>query len=112
MTGMDKTTGKHLDGMEHLLQSIDDILSTRVETLPLLREYGGGLADLVDAPINPQTLLDFYVATVEALARWEPRITILRVWSEPGQSAELSLSMEAYYRHNGERIVLEGIKLS
>ena len=45
----------------------------------LRRAYGSRLADLMGRPVNRQTLLDIYAATAEALARWEPRIRLIRV---------------------------------
>ena len=43
MAGMARTTGAALDGLEHIKQSVLDILSTPVGTRAGRREYGSGL---------------------------------------------------------------------
>ncbi len=111
MTGMHKVTGKRLSGIEHLRQSIVDILSTAPETRVMRREYGSDLHNLIDAPMNPSTLVSFYAATAKALDRWEPRIRLTRVRTEAAQSGEIELTVEGFYQHDGKEIMLEGLKL-
>lgn len=79
MRGTDAKTGKPLDGMAHLKQSIRDILTTPLGSRVMRRDYGSRLFDLVDAPLTPNTIADIYAATVEALSIWEPRIYPQRV---------------------------------
>ncbi|MCP3965628.1 MAG: phage baseplate protein, partial [Lentisphaerae bacterium] len=76
MTGIDKTTGRYLSGLDHLKQSITDILTTPIGSRVMRREYGSRLPRLVDAPLNSSTLVDLYSATAEALQRWEPRFKL------------------------------------
>ncbi len=89
MNGMDAVTGQPLAGTDHLAQSIRDILTTRVGTRVMRRDYGSDLPRLVDAPLTPATLVDMYAATAKALRRWEPRLRLTRVQaasgSRPGQ---------------------------
>ena len=56
-----------------------DVLSTRLGTRVMRREYGSLLPELVDHPFNDTTRLRVYAATVMALMRWEPRISLSRV---------------------------------
>jgi len=97
MQGMSATTGKTIDGLAHLRQSITDILTTPVGSRVMRRDYGSDLFKLIDQPIHETTLLKLYAATVDALARWEPRIKITRV--QPGNTAlergSLTLNIEA-----------------
>lgn len=111
MRGMDRETGKALDGVNHLRQSIRDILMTSPETRVMRREYGCGVRNLVDAPLTAQTLTAFYASAVAALERYEPRIRVQRVYGELNQSGDLIVTVEGYYKYNGENIVLEGIEL-
>ena len=111
MNGMDKKTGKSLGGVDHLRQSVATILNTQPETLVFRRDFGSSFLDILDAPMNAETLVDFYMAIATAVDRWEPRITLTRIQAEVSQSAEVSLSMEGYYKHNGEAVVLEGLEL-
>jgi len=76
MIGVNSTTGKELKGYDHLRQSIRDILKTPIGSRVMRRDYGSRLWDLVDAPINAETLAELHIATAEALDKWEPRILI------------------------------------
>ncbi|SFB45432.1 hypothetical protein SAMN03159488_03997 [Pseudomonas sp. NFIX10] len=76
---MNRYTGAPLTAEENIAQSISDILSTRLGTRVMRREYGSLLPDLVDHPFNDTTRLQVYAATVIALMRWEPRISLSRV---------------------------------
>jgi len=79
MNGTDATTGKPLDGLAHLMQSIRDILCTLVGTRVCRRTYGSQLMALIDGPTNKSTILDMAAATAGALAEWEPRIAVSQV---------------------------------
>ena len=76
---MNRETGAALDLVEHITQSITDILTTRLGTRVMRREYGSLLPELVDQPFNDFTRLQAYAATVMALMRWEQRISLSRV---------------------------------
>jgi hypothetical protein len=76
---MNRETGGSLSELESISQSIEDILSTRMGTRVMRREYGSLLPELVDHPFNDATRLRVYAATAMALMRWEPRITLSRV---------------------------------
>ncbi|TRD18394.1 GPW/gp25 family protein [Palleronia caenipelagi] len=79
MSGMNRHTGLGLGGDAHLAQSILDILTTPKGTLVMLRDYGSELPDIIDQPLNGETMVDAYMATAEALALWEPRIDLARI---------------------------------
>ncbi|PYB93576.1 GPW/gp25 family protein [Pseudomonas fulva] len=76
---MNRHTGAALDRFQHIAQSIEDILTTRVGTRIARREYGSLLPELIDHPQNDATRLRLYAATAMALMRWEPRIRLARV---------------------------------
>ena len=79
LTGMRRDTGQPVSGIDHLRQSITDILTTRLGTRVMRREYGSLLPELVDHPFNDITRLRVCAATVMALMRWEARISLSRV---------------------------------
>ena len=76
---MNRHTGGSIDIQAHIAQSITDILTTRLGTRAMRREYGSLLPELVDHPFNDITRLRVYAATVMALMRWEARISLSRV---------------------------------
>lgn len=94
MRGTHAATFAPLDGWQHLVQSIRDIVMTPIGSRVLRRDYGSQVPNLIDRPINEETRLDFFIATAEALDKWEPRVRLERVQfveaSEDGR-AELDL---------------------
>ena len=94
MKGMSQTTGKPLSGIDHLRQSIVDILTTPLGSRVMHRDYGSELFDLIDAPINQRTLVDIYTATAKALQRWEPRFNLTRVYVEKIVLGRVHLRLE------------------
>lgn len=103
MPGMSRTTGRLLDDLAHLRQSVTDILTTPIGSRVMRRDYGSRLFELVDAPINARTLGDIYAATVDALRRWEPRIAVRRVRVLEAAAGRLALALEADFRDGAER---------
>lgn len=93
-SGMAATTGTALTGIEHLAQSVGDILTTPIGTRLQRREYGSMLFDLIDQPLNPATRLLIFAATALALARWEPRLRLRRVQLTGTADGAVSLSLE------------------
>ncbi len=76
MNGMNVTTGATLSGMEHVRQSVVDILTTPLVSRIQRPDYGSVIPDLIDQPLNQQTILRLYAASAVALMRWEPRLTL------------------------------------
>lgn len=103
MPGMSRETGRLLDDLAHLRQSVADILTTPIGSRVMRRDYGSRLFDLVDAPINARGLGEIYAATVDALRRWEPRIAVRRVRVLEAASGRLALALEADFRDGAQR---------
>ena len=76
---MNRLTGKPLAGLDHLRQSIADILGTPIGTRLCRRDYGSLIPELLDQPMNPLTQLQLYAATALALCRQERRLRLTRV---------------------------------
>lgn len=79
MIGMHSATGRAIEGLDHLRQSIGDILTTPIGSRVMRRDYGSLLPELIDQPLNPATVVQVYAATAIALMRWEPRLRLSRV---------------------------------
>lgn len=76
MAGMNVTTGKRLEGIDHIRQSIADIITTPIGSRVMRRDYGSLVPELLDRPMNDALLMQLYAGTVIAVSRWEPRIQI------------------------------------
>lgn len=106
---MDSSTGKGLAGLDHLRQSVRDILSTPVGSRVMRRDYGSRLFELVDAPVNKPTIVEIMAATSTALRKWEPRLKVETVRVEKADVGTLELSLTAIYIPEGKPLVVEGI---
>lgn len=112
MNGIDATTGKRLSGLDHLRQSIRDILTTPIGTRVMRRDYGSRLYQLIDAPMNSATLLDLYTATAEALATWEPRIDVQQVEAQSAEPGRVTLALTGTYLPDGRDVRIDNIEVS
>ena len=63
---MNSETGKTISGIEHLKQSIVDILTTPIGARVMRRDYGSRLFELIDHPIVPGFAQELYAAVAEA----------------------------------------------
>ncbi len=80
MAGMCRHTGRLLSGWDEIKQSLIMIITTAKGSRILRREFGSGVPELLDKPTNEMTMIDTYVAIVEAI---EPRIVNGRQYGEP-----------------------------
>lgn len=77
-TGMNASTGRSISGWDHVQQSLGKIMSTALNSRVMRRLFGSGLPRLVDRPLTPATVLDFYAAMAKALA-FEPRFKVTKI---------------------------------
>ncbi|MBA1195479.1 phage baseplate protein, partial [Pseudomonas entomophila] len=73
MIGVDRNTGLSLSGVDHLKQSIGDILTTPVGSRRMRPEYGSTLRRYVDMPVNDGWKSAVQAEVARSLGRWEPR---------------------------------------
>lgn len=76
--GMSSETGMAISDLDHLHQSISDILLTPLGSRIQRREYGSLLPFLIDQPQNSATILKLMAATASALRNWEPRLKLTK----------------------------------
>ncbi|WP_394515969.1 baseplate assembly protein [Pantoea sp. SGAir0430] len=74
--GMNRDTGEAITDIDHIRQSVRDILVTPEGSRIARREYGSLLSVLTDRPQNDATRLQVMAAVYTALSRWEPRIRL------------------------------------
>lgn len=107
MIGLDAATGKRLQGIAHLRQSLTDILATPIGSRVMRREYGSRIFSLIDAPLNRSTILNLFSATAEAIAKWEPRFKLSKVTAASSALGSVQLDLTGDY--DGERVTIDGI---
>lgn len=76
--GMNSSTGLRIDGLQHIEQSIAQILTTPIGSRVMRRDFGSLIPELIDQPLNDGTRLLIYAATATAIHKWEPRFRMSR----------------------------------
>ncbi len=109
MRGMNASTGKELEGIEHLKQSIIDILTTPINSRVMRRDYGSRLFELVDKPINRDLTLAIYAEVAKALQKWEERFKLEKVKITEVKEGKVTLDLEGLYLPMGENIRFDGV---
>lgn len=107
--GMNAETGRELTGLEHLKQSIADILNTPIGSRVMRRDYGSRLFELIDAPINRGTVVDIVAETAEALMKWEDRLVVSAVDVTGAVVGQIVLGITGKYKLDGKTVQLDGI---
>ncbi len=90
--GMNAATGRALGNLDHIRQSIRDILTTRIGSRVQRRDYGSLVPELIDQPATPANRLRLFAATVMAIVRWERRVRVVHAvltFGADGQSVVL-----------------------
>ncbi len=86
---------------QNIEESIRIILGTRLGERVYRPDFGSRLSELVFAPMNTQTLLMVRLYVREALERWEPRISIDGVYTEPDPTqGRLDITIQYHTKEN------------
>ncbi len=111
-TGIDRRTGRLLTDWDHVLQSLEVILSTRFGSRVMRRWFGSNVPVLLGRNMVPATFVRFYAAVGVALTQ-EPRVDLIRISplsvSREGRAGFL---IEMHYRPRGHLgdFAVEGTK--
>ena len=108
---MNINTGRTISDMEHLRQSITNILSTPIGSRIMRRDYGSRLFKRLDAPLTGELLAEIYADVVEALFSYEPRFEVTNVSVVSMDQGHLILDVTGKYLITGEDITLTGIEI-
>ena len=79
MIGMDRHTGTPLSDVQHLGQSIADILTTPLGSRRMRPAYGCQLRRFVDMPVTAGWKSSVQAEVAHALNLWEPRFKLQAV---------------------------------
>lgn len=104
--GMDRDNGQALTDMDHVRQSVRDILLTPQGSRLARRQYGSLLAELIDQPQNPALNLKLMSAVYMAITRFEPRLLLTSV--SISNIHESGIIIELTGKHdNGQSLTFE-----
>ena len=96
--GMNRHTGKWLTGVDHLRQSIIDILTTPIGSRICNRDYGSRLIDLIDAPLNDAGRQALFAATATAIALWFPQFVLTAIGIESTEPGAVTIAIYGHER--------------
>lgn len=74
--GMNRNSGLNIGDIDHIRQSISDVLTTPQGSRVMRRDYGSLISTLIDQSQNPALRLKMMAAVYGAVMRWEPRVTL------------------------------------
>lgn len=98
--GINRQNGQAIESLEHLRQSLHDLLTTAVGSRVMRRDYGSVLPFLIDQPLNPRTLMQMRAAVVHCLTKWERRVTPLSIFIKGSLHTGVDVTIE--YRLNDD----------
>lgn len=105
MAGFDRRTGRLIDNLASAFQGVEVIMTTRIGSMVMLREFGGGVAELLGRLVTPALFAAWRQLVGTAIDLWEPRFHVRRV--HPVASVEelrlghVGLTIEVDYRPRG-----------
>jgi hypothetical protein len=98
--GLNAHTGGRIEGWDHVLQSVNDILTTSFGVRVMREFYGSFFPDLLGrVNVNRQEAPLVLSAIATGIMQWEPRINIQSIRVEDAaRDGSLSIIVEAEYR--------------
>lgn len=81
-SGMSRDSGEALTDLDHIRQSVRDILLTPLGSRVMRRDYGSLLSALIDQPQNAALRLQMMSACYMAILQWEPRVKLTGITYE------------------------------
>lgn len=84
--------GQVVRGADDVAQCVRTILKTQLGSDPLRPTFGLDLLSYVDLPVNLGAPL-LRNAIIEALALWEPRVTVTRVEAVPEATGKVTMNI-------------------
>lgn len=93
-------TGATVEGWADVLQSVENILLTRLNTRVFVRQFGSEVPAMVDMPMNDENVMALYVSVADAIDRWEPRFELTNVALSAGADGVIALQLEGNHLPN------------
>jgi len=105
--GVNRKTFEVIDNLSSTLQSVEVILSTRIGSRVMRREFGGGAVELLGRAVTPKLFNAFRQLVATSIDEYEPRLLVRQIWLK-GSIENLRLGtgqfvVEADYRPRGHK---------
>ena len=112
MFGLSIDTGKGLGQINHLKQSIRDILTTPIGSRVMRRDYGSRLFEIIDSPTNEDNKTEIYAAVAESLDKWEPRFKLQQTTLVEIAPGRLVLELRGVFLLDGVEVTLSDLEIA
>jgi phage baseplate assembly protein W len=113
MLGMNAQRGTSLSWVEHLKQSIINIITTPIGSRVMNRNYGSTLHLFYDQPMDGYHLAQIQAAIINALSVHEPRLKVSSVEvipnTDPTQLGKLQINIDGVYVLTNETMAITGL---
>ena len=97
--GLNAATGGILEGWPHVVQSLQDIFTTRFGTRIMREWYGSFVPNLLGRNITPNEVTPWFAAVTSAIEQWEPRYRVTRIQVlEATRTGQFHFFLEGEYR--------------
>lgn len=97
--GLNAATGGVLEGWPHVVQSLQDIFTTRFGTRIMREWYGSFVPNLLGRIITPNEVTPWFAAVTSAIEQWEPRYRVTRIQIvEVTRDGQVHFFIEGEYR--------------
>ena len=94
-----------IDNFASALQGVETVLTTRIGTRVMRREFGGGVAELLGRALTPPTFAAFQQLIASAIDLWEPRFLVRKITvtgtTDEVRAGTAGFSFEVDYRPRG-----------
>ncbi|WP_284258722.1 GPW/gp25 family protein [Klebsiella pneumoniae] len=104
--GMNRLTGESISDVDHISQSIGDILRTPVGSRVMRREYGSLLSEMIDQPQTPALELQIMAACYMAILKWEPRVKLTSITTTRQFDGQMVVDVTGQITDTGESLSL------
>lgn len=99
-------TGERISDVDHISQSIGDILRTPVGSRVMRREYGSLLSQMIDQPQTPALELQIMAACYMAILKWEPRVRLTSITTARQFNGQMVVEVTGQITDTGESLSL------
>jgi len=104
--GMNRDSGSTLTDLDHIRQSVRDILLTPLGARVMRRQYGSLLSALIDQPQNEALRLQIMSACYLALLQWEPCIKLTAISFESDYNGAMVVELTGNRTDNAQSFSL------
>jgi uncharacterized protein len=77
--GLDRLTGGIITSWDHVIQSLEDIFTTRFGERIMREWYGSNVPHLLGRNITPREVTGYFSELLAPIEQWEPRFRVTRI---------------------------------